>query len=268
MQSLLPPQVDAHLVELVKAQYLDPVLDDMERRADAHGFPIVGRAVGRFLELQARMIGARRVVELGSGFGYSAYWFAGAVGAGGEVVCTDTDPANAVLAEAYLRRADRWAPVRYHVGDALEGLATVDGEVDVISCDIDKEGYPAAWAAAAERLRVGGLFLCDNVLWDGRVAGLTPAGRGRPSAARRDADRPDDEPGRPVDEAAGSDDRPARPDDEPALLVDETARPDDPGRAAATAAIVAMTREVAQDPRYVSAINPIRDGVLVALRVA
>ncbi|MFP4312177.1 MAG: O-methyltransferase, partial [Nitriliruptoraceae bacterium] len=100
MQSLLPVEVDAHLVELVKAQHLDPVLDDMERRADALGFPIVGRAVGRFLELQARMVGARRVVELGSGFGYSAYWFAGAVtGLSGEVICTDTDPANAELAE-------------------------------------------------------------------------------------------------------------------------------------------------------------------------
>ena len=227
MQSLLPPEIDAHLTELVKAQHLDPVLDDMERRADAHGFPIVGRAVGRFLELQARSIGARRVVELGSGFGYSAYWFAGAVGSDGEVVCTDTDPANAALAEAYLRRADRWAPVRYLVGDALEGLDTVEGEVDVVYCDIDKDGYPAAWAAAAERLRVGGMFLCDNVLWDGRVAGLTaPTGPGTP-----------------------------------------TGPAPDPGRDAVTAAIVAMTREVAQDPRYISAINPVRDGVLVALRV-
>lgn len=218
MQSLLPIQIDAHLTELVKAQHVDPVLDDMERRAEASGFPIVGRAVGRFLELQARMVAARRVVELGSGYGYSAYWFAGAVGADGEVVCTDTDPANAELAERYLRRAGRWAPVRYHVGEALAGLAAVEGEVDVIYCDIDKDGYPDAWAASAERLRIGGVFLCDNVLWDGRVAGLHP-----------DAD--------------------------------------EPRRAAVTDAIVRMTREVAQDPRYISAVNPVRDGVLVALRV-
>jgi caffeoyl-CoA O-methyltransferase len=223
LQSFLPIEVDAHLTELVKAQLVDPVLDDMERRAETHGFPIVGRAVGRFLELQARMVAARRVVELGSGYGYSAYWFAGAVGSDGEVVCTDADASNAALGEQYLRRAGRWAPVRYHVGDALEGLAAVDGEVDVIYCDIDKDGYPAAWAAAAERLRIGGLFLCDNVLWDGRVAGLQPASH---------------EPGS-----------------------------DDGSRAAVTDAIVRMTRAVANDPRYVSAINPVRDGVLVALRV-
>ena len=212
MQSLLPIEVDAHLTELVTAQHLDPVLEEMERRADAHGFPIVGRAVGRFLELQARMVAARRVVELGSGYGYSAYWFARAVGADGEVVCTDTDPDNARLAENYLRRAGVWDRVRYHVGDALDGLAGVEGELDAVYCDIDKHGYPAAWEAARQRLRIGGVFLCDNVLWNGQVA-----------RSDQDAD---------------------------------------------TRAIVAMTREVAQDPAFVSAINPVRDGVLVALRVA
>jgi len=243
MQSLLPIEIDAHLVELVKAQQLDPVLDDMERRAGERDFPIVGRAVGRFLELQARMIGARRIVELGSGFGYSAYWFAGAVeasGPGGEVVCTDADPANAALAETYLRRAGRWEPVRYHVGDALEGLAAVEGELDVVYCDIDKEGYPDAWAAAAERLRVGGLFLCDNVLWDGRVAGLVPGRDGHATGERR---------------VSGTGDG------------TEQAESGHDARAAVTDAIVAMSREVAQDPRYISAINPVRDGVLVALRV-
>lgn len=222
MQSLLPREIDGYLIELVKAQHADQVLTEMEVRADEQGFPIVGRAVGRFLELQARAVGARRVVELGSGFGYSAYWFARAVGDDGEVVCTDADPDNARLGEDYLRRAGRWGPVRYHVGDALEGLATVDGELDVVYCDIDKHGYPAAWAAAAERIRVGGLFLCDNVLWDGRVAGLVPDG------------------------------------EDPAVTA---------SRGAVTGDIVAMSREIASDPRYISSVVPIRDGVLVALRV-
>lgn len=232
MQSLLPREVDSYLIELVKAQFADQVLTEMEIRADALGFPIIGRAAGRFLEVQARAVGARRVVELGSGFGYSATFLSRAVGPDGELVCTDADPANAALAESYLRRAGLWDPVRFHVGDALEGLEQVDGELDAIYCDIDKDGYPAAWAAAAERLRIGGVFLCDNVLWDGRVAGLDPA------AASGD----------PQDPAAD----PAAAD----------------GRAAVTDAIVAMTREVASDPRYISTLAPIRDGVLVALRVS
>lgn len=169
MRPLLPREVDGYLVELVKAQHADQVLTEMESRADEHGFPIVGRAVGRFLELQARAIGARRVVELGSGYGYSAYWFARAVGEDGEVVCTDADPANAELAEQHLRKAGVWDRVRYRVGDALAGFAQEEGQFDIVYCDVDKTGYPDCWRAARERIRVGGLWLCDNVIWGGHV---------------------------------------------------------------------------------------------------
>jgi caffeoyl-CoA O-methyltransferase len=219
VQNLLPPPVDGYLTDLARAQVRDPVLDDMERRAQEQGFPIVGRAVGRFLEQQARAVGARRVVELGSGYGYSAYWFARAVGEHGEVVCTDRDPTNARDGEAYLRRAGLWPRVRYRVGDALQVLDEVEDELEVVFCDLDKRAYPDAWRAVRDRIRVGGLFLCDNTLWDGRVAGM------------------------------------ARPDD-------------DPGRTAQTEHVVAMTRSVLDDERYVTSLNPTRDGVLVALRVS
>ena len=222
MEPLLPREIDDHLTDLAAAQHHDQVLSEMETRAAELGFPIVGRAAGRFLELQARAISARRVMELGSGYGYSAYWFTRAVGQHGEVVCTDGDPDNARLAESYLRRAGVWDNVDYHVGDALEGFAGIEGDFDVVYCDIDKDGYPAAWAAAAERIRVGGLFLCDNVLWSGRVGGLAPAGEDARQTQARDR---------------------------------------------VTPAITQMTRAVAVDPRYVSAIAPIRDGILVALRV-
>jgi predicted O-methyltransferase YrrM len=142
----------------------------MEARAEEHGFPIVGRASGRFLELAARAVGARRVMELGSGYGYSAYWFARAVGPDGEVVCTDGDPENAKLAEDYLSTAGMWDRVRYRVGDALQGFAEETGDFDVVYCDVDKDGYPDCWRAARDRIRVGGLWLCDNTIWSGRVA--------------------------------------------------------------------------------------------------
>ncbi len=214
--TLLPTEVDDYLADLAGAQHHDQVLLEMETRAEEHGFPIIGRAAGRFLELQARAIGTRRVVELGSGYGYSAYWFARAVGETGEVVCTDGDPDNAATGESYLRRAGLWEQVRFEVGDAVERLGATDGEFDVVYCDIDKHGYPDAWLAAAERIRVGGLWLCDNVLWDGRVA-------------------------------------------------DGTDREGLPGW---TAAIREHNRLVAADPRYVSSIVPIRDGVMSALRIS
>jgi caffeoyl-CoA O-methyltransferase len=104
------------------------------------------------------------VMELGSGFGYSAYWFARAVGPGGEVHCTDGDPANAEAGASFLARAGLGDRVTYHVGDAVEQLSLLDGPFDVVFCDIDKTGYPDAWRAASERIRVGGLYLCDNTL--------------------------------------------------------------------------------------------------------
>jgi len=209
--------VERYLTERAEVEHGDAVLSDMEARAKEHGFPIVGRASGRYLELAARSIGARRVVELGSGYGYSAYWFARAVGPTGSVVCTEGSAENAALAEDYLRRAGVWDLVTYRVGDALAGFAQEEGEFDVVYCDVDKDGYPDCWRAARDRIRVGGLYLCDNTLWDGRVADGTE----RPGAAE-----------------------------------------------GWTKAIVEHNQLVAEDPRYVSSIVPIRDGILTALRIS
>jgi predicted O-methyltransferase YrrM len=146
-----------------------PVAEEMEALAKERDFPIVGRTVGITLEVLARAIGARRVLEMGSGYGYSAYWFARAVGPEGEVHMTEGDAGNQEKAVAYLERADLAARIRSHVGNALDIIEELDGEFDVVFCDIDKGDYPAAWTKARERIRIGGLYLCDNVLWDGRV---------------------------------------------------------------------------------------------------
>jgi|SRR5579872_1500416 len=165
----IDPDVARYMRELTD-RFDEPVLLEMEALAEERGFPIVGRVVGSTLELLARATGARRVFELGSGFGFSAYWFARAVGDRGEVYLTDTDAGNAELAESYLRRAGCWGPCRFLVGDAVTGLASTEGLFDVIYNDVDKQGYPAAFAAARSRIRPGGLYLCDNVLWSGKVA--------------------------------------------------------------------------------------------------
>jgi predicted O-methyltransferase YrrM len=148
------------------------VLLEMEAEGRSRGFPIVGRNVGVTIEVLARAVGARRVFELGSGFGYSAYWFARAVGPEGEIHCTDGDPANVTGGEAYLARAGFADRVTYHVGDALGSFASVQGDFDIVFCDIDKEGYPAAWRAASERIRPGGLYICDNTLGTADVSVL------------------------------------------------------------------------------------------------
>jgi caffeoyl-CoA O-methyltransferase len=166
---IVDPRVEDYMRSLL-GRFDEPVLLEMEAEGKERGFPIIGRLVGVTVELLARSVGAKRVFELGSGFGYSAYWFSRAVGPGGEVHCTDGDPANRPKALGYLSRAGLGEPIRWHVGDAITNLAAVEGEFDVVYCDIDKEGYPDAWVAARERIRLGGLYICDNVLWSGAVA--------------------------------------------------------------------------------------------------
>jgi len=166
---IVDPRVEDYMRSLL-GRFDEPVLLEMEAEGKERGFPIIGRLVGVTVELLARSVGAKRVFELGSGFGYSAYWFSRAVGPEGEVHCTDGDPANRPKALGYLSRADLGEAIRWHVGDAVTNLGAVEGEFDVVYCDIDKDGYPDAWAAARERIRVGGLYVCDNVLWSGRVA--------------------------------------------------------------------------------------------------
>ena len=177
---IVDPKIEEYMASLL-TRYDEPVLLEMEKEGRERNFPIVGRNVGVTLEVLARSVGARRVMELGSGYGYSAYWFARAVGQGGQLHCTDGDAENAKKAEAYLSRAGLWDRVTYHVGDAVEQMGGVEGEFDIVYDDIDKHGYPDAWRAARERIRVGGLYICDNVLWYGRI--LQPEPEDRNTAA-------------------------------------------------------------------------------------
>jgi predicted O-methyltransferase YrrM len=166
---IVDPRIETYMQDRLR-RFDEPVLLEMEAYGKEHNFPLVGRNVGVTLEVLARAVGARRIMELGSGYGYSGYWHARAAGPDGEVHLTDGDPANAERGRAYLERAGLADRIEYHVGDAVTEMGKLDGEFDVVFCDIDKDGYPDAWRAASERIRVGGLYVCDNVLWYGRVA--------------------------------------------------------------------------------------------------
>jgi predicted O-methyltransferase YrrM len=163
------------------ARHDEPVLLEMEAEGADRGFPIVGRMVGVVLEILARAASAKRIFELGSGYGYSAYWFSRAVGAEGEVHLTDGDAENERKAVDYLGRAGLYGPVQFHVGEAVETLEGTDGVFDIVYNDIDKGDYPKAWRAARDRIRIGGLFISDNTLWSGRVTGASDEEDRRPS---------------------------------------------------------------------------------------
>lgn len=179
------------LVEYLNAlsRVEDPVLQRMEAEAQRDRFPIIGPAAGQFCYLMARAIGARRVFELGSGYGYSTLWFARAVrdGGGGEVYHTVWDEALSRRARANLAEAGLADLVRFHVGEAVAYLRRVDGPFDLIFNDIDKEGYPASLPVIKEKLRPGGVLILDNALWQGRV--WDPAERSATTEAIRSVTR-------------------------------------------------------------------------------
>lgn len=116
------------------------------------------------------MIGAKRVFEFGSGYGYSAFWFARAVGVDGQVICSDGKNDNKILAEKYLAKAGLGDRMTFDVGIAQDIFNQTNGEFDICYNDVDKGDYPEVWRLARNRIRPGGLYIADNVLWHGRVA--------------------------------------------------------------------------------------------------
>ena len=185
---LIAPEIARYLDGLVPERATE--LRGMERAAEATKFPIIGPASGHLCYLIARMIGARRVFELGSGFGYSTAWFARAVreNGGGEVHHVVWDDDLSRRARAHLEQLGYTDLVRYHVAEAVATLRATDGPFDIIFNDIDKRDYPASIDAILPKLRRGGVMIIDNLLWSGRIldpADQTPDTEGVRAVTRR-----------------------------------------------------------------------------------
>ncbi len=167
------PAVDEYLYSILPAR--DEVLAEMEAEAIQRRIPIVGPGVGRILHQLAIMIQAKTVFELGSAIGYSTIWWARSVGENGCVIYTDSDRKNADQARRYFDRAGVGKQISVKIGDALELLSEEKQQFDIIFNDVDKEDYPRVFKLALPRLRAGGLFVTDNVLWSGKVTQKNPA---------------------------------------------------------------------------------------------
>jgi predicted O-methyltransferase YrrM len=165
--------VEDYLYSLLPAR--DEVLAEIEAEAAKRKIPIVGPAVGRILHQLALISNARKIFEMGSAIGYSTIWWARALSEGGRVIYTDGDSKNAEQARRYFERAGVADRITIKVGDALELLSEEKEQFDVIFNDVDKEDYPRVFRLAVPKLRKGGLFITDNVLWSGKVAQQNPA---------------------------------------------------------------------------------------------
>ena len=167
---IVDPLIDEYLTRLAGAP--DPVEAEMRRYADEReGFPIVGQQIGRLLSQLALLTHATRIFEVGSGFGYSAFWFSRALAPGSTVTLTDFDRENLARARAWLSKAGLLDRCRFEpAGDGLEALARAESGIDVVFLDGEKAEYPRALAVALPKVRPGGLILADNILWGGAVA--------------------------------------------------------------------------------------------------
>jgi predicted O-methyltransferase YrrM len=168
MHGITSEPVETYLYSLLPPR--DEVLLEIEAAADKRDIPIVGPAVARILYQLALVSGAKNIFEMGSAIGYSTIWWARAVGADGRVIYTDGDRRNADEARGYFERAGVADRILVKTGDALELLSEEKQQFDIIFCDVDKEDYPRALRVALPKLRQGGLFVADNVLWSGKVA--------------------------------------------------------------------------------------------------
>jgi len=162
-------RVQEYITSLVPPR--EPELQEMEKYAEKNDFPIIGPACGYYCYQLARMINARSIFELGSGYGYSTAWFAKAVmeNGGGVVHHTVWDEDLSKRAAGHLSRLGSADVVQFHNSEAVETLRQTQGPFDIIFNDIDKDGYPDSLPVIKEKLRMGGILIIDNMIWHGQM---------------------------------------------------------------------------------------------------
>ena len=150
----------------------DPALDAALAANAAAGLPAidVSPAQGKLLHILARMVGARRILEIGTLGGYSTIWLARALPPGGRLVTLEADPAHAEVARSNIARAGLADRVELHLGPALGTLPRLAGPFDMVFIDADKPSNPDYLAWALKLARPGSVIVCDNVIRDGRIA--------------------------------------------------------------------------------------------------
>jgi len=157
----------------------DVMLNGALAAGDAAGMPAIAVAPnqGKLLQLMARMVGARRILEIGTLAGYSTIWLARALEEGGRLVTLELDPRHAEVARANFVRAGLDRAIDLRVGPALDTLASLAGEgagpFDFTFIDADKANIPEYFSRALRLSRVGSVIVVDNVVRDGKLIEAT-----------------------------------------------------------------------------------------------
>src|SRR5918997_87150 len=165
--------VDRYFSDLLVSS--DPALDEALAASAAAGLPAinVSPVQGKLLQLLARAIGARNVLEIGTLGGYSTIWLARALPDGGRLISLEADARHAEVARANIARAGLQAKVEIRLGmalDSLPGLAAERKEpFDFVFIDADKPNNAAYFEWALNLSRPGSIIVIDNVVRDGEV---------------------------------------------------------------------------------------------------
>ena len=129
----------------------------------------VGRIEGQFLKLLVRLVGARRVLEIGMFTGYSALMMAEGLPDDGRLMTCDINPQAEAIARRYFAESEHGHKIEIRIGPALDTIKSLDGPLDLVFIDADKGNYVNYYEAVMALLRPGGLIVADNVLWSGEV---------------------------------------------------------------------------------------------------
>ena len=130
---------------------------------------MVGRIEGQVLATLVRLLGAKRILELGTFTGYSSISMASALPPDGRVITCDVDPEATAIARRYMDESGHGDKIEIKLGPALETIETLDGPFDLVFIDADKPNYRNYYEAALPLLADRGLLIADNVLWSGQV---------------------------------------------------------------------------------------------------
>ena len=183
-RSWIPAAADLDWIESL-APPLSPALAAIEDAAEPLHIPIVDRDTGRVLSVLAG--GRRRIVEVGTAYGYSTLWMALGQPADGTIVTIDPDRERTDLARGWWRQAGiRDARITVVNAPALEAFRddpALDGSFDMAFIDALKPEYGAYLEAITGRLAPGALVVADNVLWSGRASGARPSEPGDANTA-------------------------------------------------------------------------------------
>ena len=131
---------------------------------------MVGLLEGQFLGALVRSLQAKRILELGTFTGYSSISMALALPPDGRVITCDVNPETTEIARRYAAEAGVVERIEYRTGPALDTIAELDGEFDLIFIDADKPNYLNYYEATLPKLAARGVMILDNTLWSGRVA--------------------------------------------------------------------------------------------------